>query len=109
MSHTLAGFVDDVLLPQLRAMVQHGENIAKQTELFLFMAARAQLTHDWPSLHDSIISSLSGNDSARNAAIPGGVSGGESLCLHHYARSKIHPQIEIHPVHDGVNRPMVVQ
>ncbi len=24
MSHTLAGFVDDVLLPQLRAMVQHG-------------------------------------------------------------------------------------
>jgi len=31
---------------QLRAMVQHGENIAKQTELFLFMAARAQLTHE---------------------------------------------------------------
>lgn len=35
-----------VIGDQMRAILQHGENVAKPTELFLFMAARAQLTHE---------------------------------------------------------------
>jgi dTMP kinase len=30
----------------LREVVQHGENVAKETELFLFLAARAQLAYE---------------------------------------------------------------
>lgn len=31
---------------QLRELVQHGEHLAKEAELFLFLAARAQLVHE---------------------------------------------------------------
>ena len=31
---------------QLREIVQHGENLARETELFLFLASRAQLVHE---------------------------------------------------------------
>ncbi len=35
-----------VLSGQLREITQHGENLSKEAELFLFLASRAQLTHE---------------------------------------------------------------